>query len=277
MSYKSILVHTDPYPSNVAGLRCAADLADAFQATLLGLAAETLGPLGISAGGGYEASEAAWITTQRELVAENLKLAQASFTQEVGTRPHEWRTAWSAPTEAMAQMARAADLIVVGGDRATRFQFDPNRAVDAGRLIMTAGRPILLCPPHAERLSPRSALIAWKDTRESRRAVLDALPLLKRAEDVMILEVVGDADSGRETSGLLDVVSALARHGVKAQSQLVVKRVSSSETLMDHAEAMDAGLIVAGGYGHSRVGEWVFGGVTKSLLKQDRRFVLFSH
>lgn len=274
MTYKSLLVHADPDPDEAARLWCASDLADEFGATVIGLGAQTLAPLGVSTGGGYEASEAAWIAAQREQISANLKVAEANFRNVIGGRPNEWRTSWAAPTDAMARMARGADLIVAGGQSA---RVDSNRSVDVGQLITTAGRPVLLCPVGGKRLSSRSVLVAWKDTRESRRALADALPLLQRAKDVVIVEVCAESEVGCATARTHDIIEALARHGVIARPRIATKHGATAATLMDTADALGAALIVAGGYSHSRLGEWAFGGVTKALLEQDRHFVLFSH
>lgn len=275
MAFKSILVHADPDPAHMARLLCAADLAEAFGAMVLGLGAESIAPLDVAAGGAYPASQAAWMEAQREQIEGDLATAEALFRQTFKSRPHEWRRSWSTPTEAMAEMARAADLIVVGGDQSASR--DPDRAVDAGRLILTAGRPVLLCPKGADRLSPRSVMVAWKDTRESRRALADALPFLQRARDVVVLEVCAKDGVADATTRGADLVAALGRHGVSAQSRVAVRLGSTSDTLLEQADAMGAALIVAGGYGHTRFGEWVFGGVTRTLLQQRQRFVLFSH
>lgn len=276
MTFKSLLVHADADPVHAARLHCAADLADAFGATVLGLGAEALAPLGVSAGGGAPASEAAWIEAQRAQIEGDLVIAEALFRQAMNDRPQEWRRSLSEPTETMAAIARAADLIVAGGgDQSAKL--DPSRAVDTGRLILTAGRPVLLCPRGADRLSPRSVLVAWKDTRESRRALADALPFLQRAQEIVVLEVCAEHDKPYAAVRGADLIAALGRHGVTAQSRVAPRRGSTSDTLLEHADAMGAALIVAGGYGHSRLGEWVFGGVTRTLLQQGQRFVLFSH
>lgn len=273
MSYRSLLVHVGSDPDHMARLQCAARLADDFEAAVIGLGAEAIAPLGIAAGGGYDAGEAAWLEAQREQIAARLRAAEATFRRTVVGRPGEWRTSWSAPTDAMACAARGGDLILAGVEP----HRDPDRMVDRARLIVTAGRPVLCCPKGGERLSPRSALVAWKDTRESRRALADAVPLLKRAAEVVVLEVCAEDDAGCATARTLDVVNALGRHGVVARSRAAARKGSTAETILAEADAMGAALLVAGGYGHSRLGEWVFGGVTRALLDQDRRFVLFSH
>jgi nucleotide-binding universal stress UspA family protein len=119
--------------------------------------------------------------------------------------------------------------------------------------------------------------VAWKDTRESRRALADALPLLQRALEVVVLEVCPEQDMGCSAARVADVILGLRRHGVTARPQTAIKQGSTADTIMAQADNMGAALIVAGGYGHSRFGEWVFGGVTRTLLEQERRFVLFSH
>jgi nucleotide-binding universal stress UspA family protein len=281
MAIKSILVHADSNPAHVARLRCAADLADAFEATVLGLATAAIEPAGVSDGGRHPAREAASSEASRaqieeRLIEDDLVVAEARFREVFSGRPHEWRQRRSTPTEAMAEMARAADLIVAGGGDPSA-PLDPGDAVDTGRLIVTAGRPVLLCPEGADRYSPRSVLVAWKDTRESRRALADALPFLRRAQEVVLLDICAEEEERLAMARGLDLVLALRRHGVIAEPRAVVRRGSTSDTLLEQADAMGAALIVAGGYGHSRFGEWIFGGVTDTLLQQRRRFVLFSH
>lgn len=275
MSFKAILVHADPLPAHAMRLRCAANLADTFDATLIGLGAEGLGPSG-GAGAPYDPAEQAWINARRYQIKEGLIVAEAHFRQAAGGRRQEWRAMWAEPTEAMAGAARAADLIVVGGDDPARTP-DPSRAVDVGRLILTAGRPVLRCPIRGDQISPSSALVAWKDTRECRRALADALPFLQRAEDVVVLEIRPQEDMGCAAARVGDVASALQRHGVTARPRVTIKSGSTFDTLMEQADLVGAGLIVAGAYGHSRLGEWAFGGVTNSRLRQDSRFVLLSH
>jgi nucleotide-binding universal stress UspA family protein len=142
----------------------------------------------------------------------------------------------------------------------------------AADLIMSAGVPVLAVPAGAQ-LDMKRIVIAWKNTREARRAVWDALPLLKRAEDVRVLRFA----SGPAPE-MANVVERLRLHKVPVEAEVRHSTESSvAQDLLAAAEAMQAGLIVAGAYGHSRLREWALGGVTQGLLRHSQTPVLFSH
>jgi len=145
-------------------------------------------------------------------------------------------------------------------------------------VILSSGRPILVVPPTPAR-QPLGApvLIAWSDTRESRRAVSAALPLIRRAARVRIVTVVRDARADPVRAALADQVAWLGAHGIVAEAEARPSLQEVGDELLDTAAELDAGVIVAGGYGHARLKEWVMGGVTRSLLTQGDRCVLFSH
>lgn len=147
-------------------------------------------------------------------------------------------------------------------------------------LLRHSGRPLLVVPPGgAMTLPPRRAVVAWKPTREAARAVADAMPLLRMADavDVMVVDpAVGEAAYGGEPGA--DIAAHLARHGLKVD---VVTRprmnFSVAYALLDHARMVGADLLVAGGYGHSRLREAMLGGTTRELLQTAHLPVLFSH
>jgi nucleotide-binding universal stress UspA family protein len=146
-------------------------------------------------------------------------------------------------------------------------------------LLRHSGRPVLVVPAGATpTLPPRRAVIAWKPTREAARAIADAMPLLKMADAVDVLVVdprVGEAAYGGEPGA--DIAAHLSRHGLKVE---VLTRASMNfsvaYTLLDHARTVGADLLVAGGYGHSRLREAVLGGTTRELLQTTHLPVLFS-
>jgi len=108
--------------------------------------------------------------------------------------------------------------------------------------------------------------------------VADALPFLKAAEDVLVVEVSGHDDCGEAQMHTFCVVENLKRHGVKARAKAVIALpVQTADVLAAEADDLDAGLVVSGAYGHSRLGEWAFGGVTVELLKWNGRYRLLSH
>ena len=171
--------------------------------------------------------------------------------------------------------ARSADLVIkstVPGD-----QLDMTRAVDIGDLLMRLGRPLLLVPPGLS--SPRldRMLVAWKDTREARRALVDAMPLLRLAREVQVVEVVAQQDLARAHERVGDIVTWLGRHGIQATASASAGGGDHGAVLSAIATQWGADLIVAGAYGHSRLREWVLGGVTRELLLKSDRCALLSH
>ena len=120
-------------------------------------------------------------------------------------------------------------------------------------------------------------MVAWKDCRESRRAVVDAMPFLRNAKEVTVFNIAEEGTlAGR--AGVADVVRFLMKHGVKARSQLMESDgLSAGDAIIVAADQLGTDLIVAGGYGHSRFREWAFGGATRSLLKSGSFHRLLSN
>lgn len=275
MSFSAILVHVEIDPKAEARLQLAADLANQFGAALIGIGAEIFEPPSAAAAMGYVDGET--LVAEAKAVEDDLKLAESRFKQAAKDvrGGAEWRVGVGLPSELVIQEARAADLIVCAPRHGEPFGF--HTQADAGDVLMQSGRPVLVVPAGLSKLDAANVVVAWKDSRESRRALADALPFLKRARQVLVAEVCeGDEAAGRERVG--DVADYLARHGIKAQVTVRAPvRGSAAEALLEIAEAQDAGLIVAGGYGHARLREWIFGGVTRELLASANRAVLLSH
>jgi nucleotide-binding universal stress UspA family protein len=270
---RTILVHVQAEKAAAPRLACAVDLARSLDATLYGLAAEMIPPLGSMDPTGMV--EGAWYLEMREQVKKNLELARETFHE--ATRGLKTDFAWieDMPAQALARASRAADLILVGGCDAVEDRYRQCRPAE---VMLQAGRPVLIAPPKGGSLKGEAVVVAWKDTRESRRALADALPFLERAETVLVMEVCGKDDAADADLRTRAVLAGLKRHGVKAQARVVLAASEHVATeLHVAAEAIGADLIVAGGYGHTRFGEWVFGGVTRDLLRRPERFVLLSH
>ena len=275
MTYKSLLCHVQPDADHAEHIRCAASLSDDLTAMVIGLGAAAIPPLAVSSGGAYPGLDGEWLALMSDQIRLNLAGSQKVFEASVGARLQEWRTQWLEPTPALAQAARSADLIVVRHGGPGRPI--PYSDVDVGQLVVRAGRPVLICPPGRDYLGKGPVLVAWKDSRESRRAITDALPLLQRSGDVLVVEASPDEDTGPAAARIEEVTVALARHGVRAHSEVLEQSGRADEAIMKRAGQLGADLIVAGGYGHTRLGEWAFGGVTRNLLEQERHFVLLSH
>lgn len=266
MSYKSILVNLDVDGPAAPVVKAAIGLAQRFEARLIGFCAAdaylpVTGPEG--------AALAAEVMEQmRDDDERRFKELREDFeTLAAGTVATEWRAVPEGPTYALVQASRAADLIVTQARRGAATG-DRARAADPGSVVLQSGRPVLAIGAGVEQAPGRKVVVAWKDTREARRAVADAVPLLRAADTVSIVTVAPSIDPwARE--GVADVAAFLARHGITAHSE-AIESARESESLLDFIAAQDADLVVSGAYGHSRLREWAFGGVTRSLLDETR-------
>jgi nucleotide-binding universal stress UspA family protein len=188
----------------------------------------------------------------------------------------EWRQAMEVPARYVEREARAADIVLVGGDR--NAISDPFAIAGPSDLVLQTGRPLLVVPAGVKWLDLRSALVAWKDCPEARRAVTDALPLLAKVKEVTVAGIAEDEGSQaavlRQTE---DVVRWLSRHGIMARAQVPERCGNAVQQLDRIAAATGAGVVVAGAYGRSRFREWVLGGVTQHLVSQTARCALLSH
>jgi nucleotide-binding universal stress UspA family protein len=136
---------------------------------------------------------------------------------------------------------------------------------------------VLVVPDSYTWLDLRSVLIAWKDTPEARRAIVDAMPILRQAKDVAVVEIIEEEpDRLAALSGIRDIVVWLSRHGVVASEHVPAEKGNAAEQIQRITSELGAGLIVAGAYGHSRLREWAFGGVTRRLLNPSDRCSLLS-
>jgi nucleotide-binding universal stress UspA family protein len=274
MSIKGVLVHVEASDADAARLECARAVARMFDAALIGLGAETFPP--VATYDPYGSFAAEWYAILSRQIADNLQAAERRFGQELEGLRAEWRAIQGAPLEAMCESARGADLLVVGGRSVA--DHTPERVVDPARLALRSGRPVLIAPPMARPFRAENILVAWKDVRESRRALADSMPFLVRAQTVTIAEICSAGDVDAAHSRLAEVRTHLLRHGITAKIRVeAAEEQVTSARIEEFAEASGADLIVAGCYGHSRLQEWVFGGVTRHLLSAPDRFLLMSH
>jgi nucleotide-binding universal stress UspA family protein len=275
MIYNTIMVQLDIDAPATPRLTFAWQLAQRFEADLIAFAAAE-GSTIVSAGDSvFVAAEV--VRRQVDEIEERLKVLEQEF-QDVTNDSNRasWRCDLGDPTRLLAVQSRSADLVVIGFSDALS-DIDHLRTVDAGGLILSAGRPVLLA---AENLSPIEAgnvVVAWKDAREARRAVIDALPFLTQARDVLVVTVQEDErKSARESAA--DVVRFLMKHDVKARFDVIdVGGFDTAEAITEVAREMGADLVVSGGYGHSRIRERAFGGVTRSLLRDGTLHRLISN
>lgn len=200
----------------------------------------------------------------QETISSEVRLVEAMFAE---------------PERLAAHHAHYADLSVVAGAIGDTDEGGVTQAYFGG-LLLESGRPVLVVPPRCKAtMPPKRIVLAWRPTREASRALHDALPFLKMAErvDILVVNATGGELGHGELPGA-DVAAHLSRHGVSTNVvQRDSKTRSVSSIILEHARESYAQMIVAGGYGHSRLREWAMGGVTRELLLTSPIPVFYSH
>lgn len=278
MNPSSLMVHLTAGQSNDALLRLAIDLASRVKAIrVIGISA--CQPLPI-----YGSPDAYvpqdLITWDLELIEKELKAAEKSFRSafEGKVMDCQWRStvvSYGTIADYVAEQMRAADLLVAAVEEPASL-FERHR-VNLADLAIRAGRPVLVAGRGVDKLDVKSVVVGWKDTREARRAAEDALPVLTLAERVTVVQVAAEDDLDDARTGTADVAAWLSGHGISATARAVVGTADDSTELEAIARELDAGLLVGGAYGHSRLREWVLGGVTRDLLLRPARCSFVSH
>jgi nucleotide-binding universal stress UspA family protein len=273
MSFAAMMVHVDVERDSEQRVQLALGLADRFRAALIGLAGLALRPAFV--GGSIVVYSEPTRCDLQNLDARLDEMGKKFRTQGQCLEQVEWRTALEYPSELLVREARAADLIIVGPRHMEDHRGD---LVDPGVVLLRAGRPVLVVPDIVSPLQLRRVVVAWKDTRECRRAVRDALPLLREAKEVLLVEIGEDESKSGAKRALADVAAYLVRHRVIVADQVWRRaRGPAATELLDLVRDEKADLIVAGGYGHSRLGEWIFGGITHELLAASPVCCMLSH
>jgi nucleotide-binding universal stress UspA family protein len=262
------MVHVDVDRDCEQRVELAIALADRFQAALIGVAGCALWPAFMA--GDVRLTNTNQYDFQKAMVRFEQR-GKKFCAQGRHLKQTEWRSMLESPGELLLREARAADLLIVGRSRGVDDH-------DPGVILVRAGRPVLLVPDTAAGLPLRRVVVAWKDTRECRRAVRDALPLLQEAKEVLLVEIGEHESRSQAKKTLADVGAYLVRHKVIVADEMWRQpRASVAAELFQFVEEEKADLIVAGGYGHSRLGEWIFGGVTRELLAASPVCCMLSH
>ena len=278
MPYKTILVHLNDKRRAEVLLEPAVRLASRHNAHLIGMHAYSMipaPPIPIPYGGKVLGSMVAAERQETEEIA-------AIFARMTANQPFvaEWR-AVKVPHVDLAPIVmdhgRAADLIIAG-------QTDPDWELSPlmdfpERLALESGRPVLVVP-YIGRYPEigRNVVVAWKPGREAARAAFDALPFLLGAEKIHILEIKERGDERPALAPDTSIAAALARHGIKPSVHTSAPGdISVGDEILSRLADLGADLLVMGAYGHSRMRELVFGGVTRNISRHMTVPTLFSH
>lgn len=280
MSYKTILVHVDQSRNVSARIEIAASIAISENAHLVGAAMTgisrflyetvTVNP--------KDAAIAPYLDTMRQRATQTLEKFDKVM-QQAGVLSFESRLVDDEAAGGISLQAHYCDLVVVG-------QFDPDEVSPYLQpdfpeyVVMNSGCPVLIVPyAGVFRNVGSKVLIAWNGSKESRRAVQNALPMLKRAKvvEVAVFNSSIQVDRHGEQPGA-DIALYLTRHGVtvNVREEAVVES-NVGNALLSLAADLSSDLIVMGCYGHSRFREVVLGGVTRTLLESMTVPVLMSH
>ena len=272
---KDIVVHLTGSEEDSVRLAYAEPIARQFDAHLTGVFLHTMPEaFGFEPTGGAYLGE---LMAESDRHAEGRVAALTEQMQRLGVSS-ELRRIDTLPASAgrvLAAETRTADLFL--GTRPYGSSVSAAHVEEA--VLFGSGRGCLLVPPGGQ--PPRSyasILVAWKDTRESARAVAEALPFLARAQQVIVtlVEEHGASEQQRIEAGA-DIGRYLSRHGVSAEIRKLSGWDDVGEALLNEARATGAEMIVMGGYGHSRFREWVLGGVSRHVMSNSAVPVLVAH
>jgi nucleotide-binding universal stress UspA family protein len=279
MSYKSILVHVDQTAPAAERIRLAAAIAEDNQAHLIGTAMTGVSHL-VFEEGAFNQNDPAFDHHLRNLRAYANKSLDdfTTLIKETRVSSVERRLMDDDAVTGMTQQARYADLVVVG-------QFDPACGVPGvmadfpESVVMNSVRPVLIMP-HTRRFSaaPKKIVVAWDASMTATRAIMNALPLLKRSSrtDIVIFNPTVNPETHGEQPGA-DIALYLSRHGINVNVICRDTRVNEGEALLSYCADETMDLIVMGGYGHTRFREMVLGGATREILLSMTVPVLMTH
>lgn len=268
MTYTNIVVDAAPSPEVRRTLEAARDIAATFGSKLAvvsyawprtSLVKEALGST-ISSGQWQTRAMEEALETTRDIYDQVMRAGQVES---------DWCSGIGEPTGILRDHLLTADLAISGAGEAEALT-----VVDPTDLAIRSGAPVLRLGRGTSSWRFEQVLVAWKDSREARRAVHDALPMLKRATSVLIVGVGDEAATDR-----LEALSDhLRRHRVAA-SHIHLSRTKEGicSQILSRAQTEGSDLLVSGAYGHNRHSERVLGGVTREISLDDRISWFLSH
>jgi len=279
MSFKDILVFLEDTDASVWRLDVALSLAERFQGHLNGLAVAEVANIPDFLPGELVRRQQEAARRRNARIRERFERRLAGAAVGHGWREVDKTQARETVTDVVALHGRYCDLVVVG--QVDRSTMDGTLPADfPGQLALMTGTPVL-ATPYAWRPTPvgRRVMVAWNASREAARAVNDALPLLRQAEQVKVLALTGEGGIGPhgDLPGS-DLAVHLAHHGVAVEAEhSVVRDMDVGSALLSAAADFGADLLVMGAYGRARMRELVLGGVSREILRSMTLPVLMSH
>ena len=279
MTYRSIFVHADDSEACDRRLATAAGIARAFPAQLKAaylVPTSQVTPFASAVLRGDAKDR--WFRQTAE-AHDAVKARFHAIAAEAGVTDAVWAAPRVDPIGAAVLHSRYSDLAIIG--QPPRDEVNAAFSAEIAHAVVTSsGRPVLFVPYiGSQKTLGERVLIAWKDSRESARAVADALPFLKGAKKVHALAIMQEDDAdARELRAEQEVAAFLKRHDVDATvRRLVAPDIEAGELLLSQASDLGVDLIVMGGYSRPRLTQLVWGGVTSIMLTSMTVPVLMSH
>lgn len=276
--YRDIIVHLDNGPADEARIAFADHLAGMFKAHLTGLFINMIPGMSMPIEAGYIGAQIL-ADLQREAEIEGARI-QEMLAGKLGrlAGPTEVRRIDAIIDEGAqraAMEARWADTFICSRPAPNTPSGLPDWQTLCEQVLFGSGRSLFLLPDRPASLGLERILIAWNGSREATRAVAEAMPLLRKAKQVTIA-TVDRGDPAHDQPGA-DLARHLDRQDVKVALHNMQGGGNAADILLNEARSRDAGLIVMGGYGHSRLREWVLGGVTRDLMARTPIPLLMAH
>ncbi len=274
---KDIIVNLSVTKSDSTVGNYAVSVAAALQAHLTGIAF-IYDPVVPISGTGYIPADV--IESQR---ADNETAAEAAIkdftvaTDRAGisAEPQMLSASLTGAGDQFARMARRFDLAIVGQ---AQPEMSTMEQIIGETTLFESGRPIIMVPYIQKApFKTGNVMICWDGSRTAARAVADAIPVLGKSSRIEIVSVTSERGKEDEIEGA-DIGQHLARHGLKVDVHRISRgNIDVADALLSHAADSAADLMVMGGYGHSRLREFVLGGVTRSIFQSMTLPVLLSH
>ena len=273
---KDIVVNLGLGTQDPAGIY-AISVAEKFEAHLVGIAVsyEPVIPGTVMGGVPPDVIEGQRAESTKRANAAITRFEQAAKRAGISMETRLITASVAGAADQIGRIARRFDLAIVG--QPARKPSLPDQVLDEG-VLFESGRPVIFVPfVQTDGVKLDRIMVCWDGSRVASRAVADSMPLLKKAKQVEIVIVSGKPAKDNELPGA-DLGQHLARHGLS----IGIKRITSPDTdvasmILSYAADSSADLIVMGGYGHSRLREFVLGGVTRGLLESMTVPVLMSH
>ena len=275
MPIKTILLHMANDDAHAGRMAVAAALAKRFSAHIHALYIAT--PVSMPAGATGRAASYGFMAEATAIAHENAERIEQEVRQALNGLSYDWTVEEGDHVDLLADRASYSDLVVVAQSAAVRAGERVSLHNIPDRLPLETATPVLVLPPSqpATAAIGRHVLVAWKNSRESARAVRAAMPFLEAAESVTVLTAEPPGQRSDEAAALGDW---LHRHGIAARPQSVIASGGEvGDMILSCCADQGADLLVMGAYGHSRLRELVLGGATRTVLEGLTLPALMTH